>query len=205
MDKKSPVFEKTYQSYLKEIAGIDLAERAERLGAEMAGNDLIVPLLGRAYRVSPKGVDAPDGNRAGFSESVAIFKYILMCPPIPPMAPQWVTYREFKDARPLLNYFTNNCLRPVEERFSGKVDTLEQACRTLGGRGVHGDTGYDLSMQVDGFPKIPVLLNFNDMDDDFSARCIFLFQRSAEAYLDMESVAIIGVLFATRLITQLQE
>lgn len=37
---------------------------------------------------------------------------------------------------------------------------------------------------------------FNDGDDEFSARCLVLFERRAEKYLDMERLAIVGWLLA---------
>jgi hypothetical protein len=57
------------------------------------------------------------------------------------------------------------------------------------------DISYDVSMQLTALPKIPVLLLFNDVDDEFPARCSVLFQKSIENYLDMETVALIGNIF----------
>ena len=37
---------------------------------------------------------------------------------------------------------------------------------------------------------------FNDEDDEFSARCLVLFERRAERYLDMECLAIVGWLLS---------
>lgn len=204
MDKDASVFKQTYQSYLDEISGVDLAERAERLGAEISGEGLILPILNRRFRVSSKGVESLEGKRAEFAESVALFKYILMCPRSSPEAPEWVAYREFKDARPLLDYFAHNCIGLIERRFSGKITELKSACEKLGGIVIEDEGGYDLSMLVTGLPKISMLLKFNDGDNEFPARSVLLFQRSTEAYLDMESVAILAVLLAGKLISHLE-
>jgi hypothetical protein len=59
---------------------------------------------------------------------------------------------------------------------------------------------YDVSMQLTALSKIPVLLLFNDADDEFPARCSLLFQKSIENYLDMESVAIVGNIFSKMII-----
>lgn len=40
----------------------------------------------------------------------------------------------------------------------------------------------------------------NDADDEFGAECSVLFERRVENYLDMESLAIVGWLFADYLI-----
>jgi hypothetical protein len=41
---------------------------------------------------------------------------------------------------------------------------------------------------------VPVLLLFNDSDDEFPAQCLVLFERRTEKYLDMECVAMVGML-----------
>ena len=50
------VFNETYQNYLKQLSEIDLPERANRLGLEMAGGDLLDPLFGTPYRVASSGI-----------------------------------------------------------------------------------------------------------------------------------------------------
>ena len=51
---------------------------------------------------------------------------------------------------------------------------------------------YDLSMQFDLLPRVPLLILFNDLDDEFPAKCTVLFERRAEEYLDAECLAIAG-------------
>ena len=53
---------------------------------------------------------------------------------------------------------------------------------------------YDLCMQFNALPKIPVLMLFNDADKEFPAQCAVLFERRAEKYLDMECLAMVGML-----------
>jgi hypothetical protein len=49
-------------------------------------------------------------------------------------------------------------------------------------------------MQFNALPKIPVLLLFNDADEEFPAQCAVLFERRAENFLDMECLAMVGML-----------
>jgi hypothetical protein len=49
-------------------------------------------------------------------------------------------------------------------------------------------------MQFTALPKIPVLMLFNDADEEFHAQCAVLFERRAENYLDMECLAMVGML-----------
>jgi hypothetical protein len=47
-------------------------------------------------------------------------------------------------------------------------------------------------MKFDLLPYVPVLLLYNDADEEFPAQCLLLFERRAEKYLDMESMAILA-------------
>jgi hypothetical protein len=46
---------------------------------------------------------------------------------------------------------------------------------------------------------VPVLVLFNDADEEFAARCAVLFERRAEKYLDMECLAMVGSLLFEQL------
>ncbi len=61
------------------------------------------------------------------------------------------------------------------------------------------EVNYDLSMQFDALPRVPVMLLFNDADDEFPAKSSVLFERRAEKYLDAECLAMVGRLLFTYL------
>jgi hypothetical protein len=54
-------------------------------------------------------------------------------------------------------------------------------------------------MQFNALPRVPVLLLFNDADDEFPAHCSLLFEGRAEKYLDAECLAILGMLLSVYL------
>lgn len=58
---------------------------------------------------------------------------------------------------------------------------------------------YELSVQFNPLPKVPLLLLYNDADDEFPANCSILFERRAEKYLDAECLAILGMLLSVYL------
>lgn len=188
---KSKVFEETYDKYMSQIRDIDLTPRAERLGAEPAGDTLIIPFYDRLFRISIDGVFDETGNRTNFAISVVLFQYVFSCPAEIPIAGDWVTFREFKDAGPLAGYFTSNTNKIIETTFSGNPEAIQYACKKLGGR-LLDDPSWALSVEFDMLPRIPIRLRFNDKDDEFPAQCSILFRQSAESYIDMESLAIGG-------------
>lgn len=193
------VFDKTYRDYLEQLSDIDFVEIASLLGLGASGEQIQVPLLGERYTVSSSGICKPDGERAGFSECIILSKYLLMCPREKPAESGWAPYHSFKDAQPLLNYFSREVTGPIEECFTGKLPELEAAGYALDGEIIRDAASFDLSMQFSLLPTVPVFLRFNDADEDFGAQCSVLFDQSVEACLDMESLGILGALFARKL------
>lgn len=197
---QSPVFEETYQQYLVELRTLDIFARADLLGIERKGGALAIPLYGREYHVSCAGVIDPDGRIVPPAVRVVLCKYLLTCPAeLPTLSDRLVTYREFRDAGPLVSYFTTNTNKIIETTFAGNIPLLRERAAGLGGEVLASET-YDFSVQFHALPRIPVLLNFNDRDDLFDATASILYRSSAECFLDMECLAITGTLLAGRLI-----
>jgi hypothetical protein len=197
---KSPVFEETYNHYLAEISSLDYLSRAGTLGVEVEDNSLIIPLYDEVYRVSKEGVHDTRGSTVTPAVQVILCKYVLMCPAEIPVIPdRLMSYREFKDAGPLVSYFTSNTNKTIESHFSGKVEPFKERALSLGAA-IATNESYDLSLHFYALPRIPVILNFNDSDEMFPASCSILYKQTAEHYLDMECLAMTGTLLAGKLI-----
>ncbi len=199
--KKSKVFEETCKKYLSRNSDTDLSPRAIRLGAEFAGDALIIPYYETPFRVATDGVFDETGKQANFAVSVVLFQYVFHCPVEIPIAGAWVTFREFKDSGPLGSYFTSNNNKMIETTFSERPEALQHARKRPGGRLLDDDPSWDLSLEFNMLPRIPVRLRFNDKDDEFPAQSSILFRQSAESYIDMESLAI-GATYLTGMLTK---
>ena len=167
----------------------------------MHGSHLCLPFYGQWFSISPQGIYDSSGKRCGFSVAVVLLKYILMCPSrmVEP-GNEWFTFRDFKDAGPLISYFTANTNKTLEQTFAGKSTLLEAACHGMGATKGLFSHSYDLSLMVHTLPRIPVMINFNDADDEFPAAASILFLKTTAEYLDMESLAIAGTALACKLL-----
>ena len=192
--EKSSVFEETYTNYLAQIARLDFKKIADQLGAEMISDEMIIPFFGKPHRITAAGISDAFGNRPDFSVCVILFKYLLLCPSNDSVENDWVSFKDFKDSAPFAGAFFNYTEVPLAKYFSGRLKELEAACRGIQGHPPAATFSYDLCMQFDALPKIPVLLLFNDADEEFPAQCAVLFERRAENYLDMECLAMVGML-----------
>ena len=188
------VFKETYQNYLAQIGKIDLESRAEKLGGRVEKDEMVLSFFGQPYRISSRGITDPSGKQPLMGISVVLCKYLLLCPDIPSLDKEWVSYRDLKDTAPLVHSFVNHTERPIARNFSNRLEDLAAACEKIGGRDTDLDLNYQLIMKLYPLPKVPVLLLFDDIDEEFPAQCKVLFERRAEHYLDPECLAIIGTL-----------
>ena len=192
--KKPSVFKETYQNYLDQIGKIDLDSRADKLGGRIIKNEMVLSFFGQPYRISSRGIIDPSGKQPPMGISVVLCKYLLLCPDIPSLDKEWVSFRDFKNTAPLVHSFVNHTEQPIVRNFSNHLEDLAEACEKLGGRDPDLDLNYQLIMKLYPLPKVPVLLLFDDADEEFPAQCKVLFERRAEHYLDPECLAIIGTL-----------
>ena len=193
--EKEHVYQQTYKDYLSRIAAIDLKFAADKLDLQTDGEDVLIPFFGKPYRVSPAGIADPAGKQPHLSISVILCKYLLMCPMIVPLGGNWMSFKDFKDAAPLIQAFFNTVTLPLADSFSTRLADLEIAAKNIGGYPPADDFPYDLSLQFNALSKVPLLLLFNDKDEEFPAQCSVLFEKRVEKLLDMECLAMVGMLF----------
>jgi len=192
MPGKNTIFDENYQKYLDQVAQIDLALLPERLGVEICDGEVIIPFFGNPHRISGRRIVGPDGRKAGYALSVILCKYLLLCPHYHPVADEWITYKDFKDAAPLIQYFSVNVQQAIAAHFTNRLPDLLSAAEKLGRRSPALDVSYDFAACFDPLPRVPLLLVFNDADEEFPAQCSVLFEKRARNYLDMECLAMVG-------------
>ena len=185
-------FFRTYQHYIEQIARLDLSRVAATLGLAYSEKQITISLLKKNYRVGPKGILNETGEPPGLDTCVILSKYLIMCPNALPPQGHWSAYRDFKDTGPLTVYFRNEVEMGIVRTFTGEVSDLNAAAKRIGGYVPDTDAAYSFKMQFDVLPYIPLLVLFNDADEEFPADCSVLFRSSAEIFLDGESLAILA-------------
>ncbi|EMS81333.1 DUF3786 domain-containing protein [Desulfotignum phosphitoxidans] len=199
MISKAPVFEKIYQDYLARVAGLDLTGKQDLLGIEVDGQTINIPFFNTTCSVSPENIVDHRGIRPPHSVCVILCQYLLLSPDRAEDDTHLVTYRDFRDAAPYVQGFDNTAQKPVSKAFSGRIAELEAGCRHLGGTPCDIGISCDLSYMFEALPRVRIYLVFNDADEDFPADCSLLFEKQAARYLDMECLAMIGMVLAQRL------
>jgi len=193
-------FDHVYKDYLIELANIDLADRAQALNLKMKSDRILIPFFGRQHFISKRDVLDDDGKAPTPAVATVLLNYVLQNTGLPPLNPEKISFRDIQGAGPLVVSFANNTNHLIASSFAGRLDTLEAACRGLGGAPDVESGSTDLFMQFQALPGVPQFLSFNDRDEDFPAQSHMLFQRSAETCLNLKSLFVLGTYLAGSLI-----
>jgi hypothetical protein len=196
-EPRSEVFQEILDDYLSQVAKLDLAALADRLGIEVQGDRAVIPMFGRQFEVSPRGIIDEHDEKPHHGVSVVLCKYLLLCPDHEPAEGEWVAYKDFPDAAPYVGGFADTAEKPIVRAFAGRLADLKQQAASLGGWDPEVDLPYDLIRLMPGLPRVPMLLLFNDADEEFPAQCSLLFPRQATDYLDVECLAMMGQIIAS--------
>jgi hypothetical protein len=199
MPDSQSIFNQTYETYLTQLQQLSLAALAPKIGADYVDERLRISLFDRVFEVSSSGITGQDGRRPSYDVCVILSKYLLLFTEPPAREANWVSFRDFKDSRPLHNYFANEVERAIAIHFSGRINALKMACESINGYQPDLQVSYDLAMQFDALPKHPIVLLVNDADDDFPAQCTVLFPAHFDASLDAECIAMVGFRLFSRL------
>ncbi len=198
-DTQRSVYDQTYHRYLEQLKNIPFKDEAKALGITLAGDEAVIPYFGEPVRLTPAGLVDESGKRPDFSDCVVICRYLIMACEAKARDKTWVAFRDFPDAGPLTVFWRDAVERPIAEAFAGRIDALSSACDALGARPPDTDIACDLCRQFSLLPKVPLLLIFNDKDEDFPAAASLLFEKRADGFLDAESQAILGNRLTIRL------
>jgi hypothetical protein len=196
MHSKAPIFDKIFNDYLAKVADLDLTGKSEILGIQIDGKAIGIPFFNNFYTITPDKILDGQGNPPQHAVSVILCKYLMLCPDIPGSDTELLTYKDFRDAAPYVLGFGNTAEKPISGVFSGKLDALEKRSRELGGKPCDMGISCDLSYVFQPLPKVPIYMFYNDEDEEFPASCALLFEKRAAHYLDMECLAIIGMVLA---------
>ncbi len=200
MKSKGTIFKQTYEDYLELIKDKDLEDISRKLGAKFENDEIIIKLFNDEYSVSAEGISDFSNQKPSYDICVILSKYILLCPDTPPGNHDWFSYKDFRNSAPLVNYFRNEVEDVIGSHFSGKLNVLRKASELLAGYPPSVNVNYDFAVQFNALPLIPIILLYNDPDEEFPANCSLLFDSQSENYLDCECLAMLGRQLCTQLV-----
>ena len=199
MGEEQDIFEQHYKDYCEQIGGLDLDKIAGILGIGHEDGRALVQFYDQMYRVSKDGVQDENRERPTYPVCVVLCKYLLLCPKRVYEDPEWAAVTDLTGQFTNINFFQSVTIKPLVEGFSGRLEDLARAGRTLGGEPLASEVSYDLALSFKALPRLSLALLFNDGDEEFPPQAMVLFQRQGQHYLDPESLGIISAILSKRL------
>lgn len=174
---------------LREVHRSNAKANAGRLGGSFTDGLAQVPLFGRNVSIKEDGLymDETPLDTVG---SILVVRYLLTAGD-EPLRNAWVPYRDFKDGARFASYIKANIEDRLAKAFAGKQQLLKEQIQALGGVMYRSESRPDVAAALYPLPKVPLLIIFWDKDEEFDASLQFLFDRSAESYLDLEALAVL--------------
>ncbi len=195
---KPNVYEKVYQELLPRLAAADIAGAAKDLGLALQDGAAMVPCFGRDYLVGKKGVTRADGGEAPLNHRIVLAYYITHGGR-GENADRFVPYRELPGGQDFARSLSQIVEGRAANSFGGKLDGLNSAAMALGAVSGQEYAPGDLSLLFPALPKLPLLMSFYDADEEFPAEVKVFYDMTAPNFLDMECLAVLGLLLVQEL------
>lgn len=198
-DSERPdAYEKVYQGLLPRLAAADLAAGAEGLGLRMQDGAALVPCLGAEYLVGRNGISLAGGKTPHVNHRI-VLAYYLLHGGRGENAGRYAPYRELPGGADFARTLEQLVDARLARSFSGRPEALEAAARAIGGRPAPEAAAGDVVSLVPALPGIPLLFSFYDADEDFPAQAKVLYDLTAPNFLDLECLAVLGLLLVQEL------
>lgn len=191
-------YEDVYQGLVVELAGADFDHAVAHLGARQAGSDVALDVLGRTCLVGPDGVQAEDGDHLDFTIRICAAYYLLHAGN-GELSGDWVSYRDFPDGAFFHAAFSQIVEDKIAKKFSDRLKALDSATTALAGSPLAAGLGGDRCLRFPALPRVPLALVYYDQDEEFPASAKVLYDRNAPPFLDMECLAVLGLILADSL------
>ncbi len=180
----------------REVAGLDLAAVAPRIGGEFVGGRLLVRCLGKGFWVDSQGqVSSECHTHCGLV--IPLLRYVIQAggtgqagadgPPV------WVNFRELKNGAahgPLFARRAELTLRNLADRHPGLFEDL---IAVFSGREEESAFGADVSLVLYPLPRVSVLICYWRPERDLDSELKLFFDQGAEDFLPVDSLYALGV------------
>lgn len=168
------------------IQSVNLSERAEKVGGVFANGKLTIKVMGKDFSVDANGNIYTDIHVHPWI-TIPFYNYILTCSGAP-VTGKWVPFRELKNAQSWNSLYLQRCEKPLKRVADTYTDLFEDMIQIFNGRKVENHYESDISLVLQPFPKIPILICYWKPEEDLESSLNIFFDESINENLKIESV-----------------
>jgi Domain of unknown function (DUF3786)/Putative Fe-S cluster len=172
------------------IAGVDLAEAAERLGGRFANDKLTLRILGKEFSIDSRGQFTTDIHVHGWIAG-PVLTYILSGEGKMPSG-NWIPLRELTGGRDWNLFFSQRCEKPMKAVADTYTDLFEDMVHLFNGQVVGRHFDADIALVLHPLPKLPLLVCYWKPDEGMPSDLLLFFDDTAAANLAIEAIYTLG-------------
>jgi hypothetical protein len=193
-------FELAYELACKKLTRINPEELCKRSGARSIDQSrIMIQYLNRPYLVDLPNAEISlkdEEEKIPIKDRILIFHYLTQATGAP-FTNKLITYAQLQGGRFYCPVFQKRTLEPILKCFGDRPELLLDVAQRLGGdRSSYGD----LSVSIDAFPFVRIVIILWRGDDQVPSGGNILFDKNITDYLSSEDVAVLSETLIWKLI-----
>ncbi len=167
------------------VRNLDLPAITGDIGGTFRDGKLHIDCLGRKFTVSSGGEITTDGHITPWMR-ILLLHYITTHGKAE-LSGVWVSYSELKNGMVKASSFLREGEEPIRDLFDRNPERTSAILEKLGARRASGfptPSAWTISL----LPKVPVTVLYWPKEDEFPSTVKILFDRTADKFLDVESI-----------------
>jgi len=170
----------------QQVASMDLASSAERLGASFSRDTLAIKVLGKDFHVDSEGNVTSECHVHGWV-TIPLLNYVIMCSG-KPVSGNWVPLRELKNGATWARLFGQRCERPLKQVADTHTDLFEHMVQVFAAKRAPNAFDSDIAVILHPLPRIPILICYWKPDGGMESSLNVFFDDTAEDNLIVDSL-----------------
>jgi hypothetical protein len=174
----------------QEIVTVDFGSAPARLSANFEDDRLAINCLGKDFMIDQAGEMVSDCHVNPWV-LIPMLRYILHCRG-KELSGQWLPFGELQGAGDWSRFFSHRCEGPLLELIDAHTELVFEILHLFGAQPLPGKPLADQSLIIYPLPRVPFLINYWQPEDGFGSKLNLLFDRSAAANSDPESIYLLS-------------
>ncbi|MCX5668954.1 MAG: DUF3786 domain-containing protein [Candidatus Omnitrophica bacterium] len=115
---------------------------------------------------------------------------------LPALSSQWLTFREFSGVEGYYEAYHKRSIEPIIRKYGNQVDALKEVLNRLPGKLSEGG---DISIIIEAFMNVPVLIKLWKPDEEFGPDANMYFDASIKNIFCTEDIVVLAQIVASQL------
>lgn len=184
-------FDRMLAELKSRLQPLDLAARAQTIGAEYEDGRLALRIMGKGFSVDNQGNAFTDIHVNSWI-LVTVLNYILYCQGLP-VAGEWVPLRELPGGQDWSRLFGQQCEKILKQTADNYPDLFADLVKMFSGRKVQGHFDSDVGIVLSPLPLVPMLICYWRPEEGMESALSLFFDTTATANLGLEGLYQLGV------------